>query len=398
MSAKIPVSAIICEFDPLHFGHKLLLDTVRASGSAVCCVMSGNFTQRAAPAILDKWTRARLALLNGADLVVELPLSWACAGAERFALGGVALAAALGADTLWFGSEIPDAPLLTRLAEALLSPAFSQALRACPDRGESFAQRRQQAFATLVGPEEAAVLSLPNANLGVEYIKAIRRLGANLRPCPIQRQGAGHGQAVEPAGNAPFLSASQLREMIRQGQSLEGLVPPTTEFAVKEAHAQGRCPADLGLLERAILYKLRTMTPEEFAALPDISEGLENRLQKAARKARSLEELYTLTKSRRTSHARVRRLVLSAFLGLRSPLPELPPYLRLLGMGPRAAEVLQRLSPRLPLVVRPKDTGKLPAQAQAVFTAEAAAGDLYALACPSPQPAGEDFTRKVIKI
>ena len=82
MSAKIPVSAIICEFDPLHLGHSLLLDAARASGSLVCCVMSGSFTQRAAPAMLDKWTRARLALENGADLVAELPLSWACAGAE----------------------------------------------------------------------------------------------------------------------------------------------------------------------------------------------------------------------------------------------------------------------------------------------------------------------------
>lgn len=208
MSAKIPVSAIICEFDPLHLGHRLLLDAARASGSLVCCVMSGSFTQRAAPAMLDKWTRARLALENGADLVAELPLSWACAGAERFAAGGVALAAALGAEELWFGSETPDAQRLDRLAEALLSPAFTQALHSQPDAGQSFAVRRQQAAASLLG-EEADILAQPNANLAVEYCKAIRRQGASLRPRPIQRQGAGHGQRDEPLppGQPGYLSA-----------------------------------------------------------------------------------------------------------------------------------------------------------------------------------------------
>lgn len=398
MSAKIPVSAIICEFDPLHFGHRLLLDAARASGSLVCCVMSGNFTQRAAPALLDKWTRARLALTYGADLVAELPLSWACAGAERFALGGVALAAALGAEELWFGSELPDGELLTRLGEALLSPAFSRALAALPDRGESFAQRRQKALETLVGREDASALSLPNANLGVEYCKAIRRLAAEIVPHPIPRQGAGHGQAVEPGQDAPFLSAGQLREMIRRGESLRGLVPVATDQAVAEARTQGRCPADIRRLERAILCRLRTMKPEDLAALPDVSEGLENRLYRAAREACSLEELYALAKSRRISHARVRRLVLAAFLGLRAPLPELPPYLRLLGLGPRGGQVLGRLPGTLPAVARPRDLDALPPQAQAVFAAEAAADDVYALACPVPQPGGEGFTHKLVKV
>lgn len=398
MTEKIPVSAIICEFDPLHLGHRLLLDAARASGSLVCCVMSGNFTQRAAPALLDKWSRARLALACGADLVAELPLSWACAGAERFALGGVALAAALGAKELWFGSELPDGELLTRLGEALLSPSFSQALAALPDRGEGFAQRRQRALAGLVGEEAAAVLSLPNANLGVEYCKAIRRLGADMVPRPIRRRGAGHGQAVEPGQDAPFLSAGQLRELIRRGEPLGGLVPPATERAVAQARAQGRCPADILRLERAILYKLRAMGPEDFAALPDVSEGLENRLYKAAREACSLEELYALAKSRRVSHARVRRLVLAAFLGLRAPLPELPPYLRLLGLGPRGGQVLSRLPGTIPAAARPKDLAALSPQAQAVFAAEAAADDVYALACPVPQPPGEDFSRRLITV
>lgn len=401
MTEKIPVSAIICEFDPLHFGHKLLLDAARAGGGLVCCVMSGNFTQRGAPALLDKWARTRLALLNGADLVVELPLSWACAGAERFAAGGVALSAALGAGELWFGSECPDAGRLTRLAEALLSPAFSQELAASARPGESFAQRRQQAAAKLLDPETAALLALPNANLGVEYIKAIRRQNAPIEPVPVLRQGAGHGEGLTlPASNeeTPFLAAGQLREIIRAGGALSGLAPGTTVDAITQAQAQGRCPANIARLERAILGKLRTMTGDDFAALPDLSEGLENRLQAVAKQARSLEELYALVKSRRYSHARVRRLVLSAFLGLRAPLPELPPYLRLLGMGKRGQTALSQLPSTLPVVARAKDVQKLSPSAQEVFRQEALADDLYGLACPTPQPAGIDFSQGIIKL
>lgn len=400
MTAKIPVSAIICEFDPLHLGHRLLLDAARASGSLVCCVMSGNFTQRAAPAILDKWTRTRLALENGADLVAELPLSWACAGAERFAAGGVALAAALGAEELWFGSEVPDLQRLTRLAEALRSPAFSQALRQAQDAGLSFAARRQQAAASLLG-EDGAILSLPNANLGVEYIKAIQNQGVSLQPRPILRQGAGHGQTIDPSrpeNSPPILSAGRLRQLIREGGDLEGLVPPSTARAVAQARDQGRCPADLSYLERAILYKLRTLSPQDFAALPDCGEGLESRLYQASRQAGSLGGLYSLAKSRQVSHARVRRLVLAAFLGLRNPQPELPPYLRLLGLGPRGGDILRQMPRRLPVVARPKDLYELSGTAQGVFQAEAAAGDIYGLACPIPQPAGEDFTRMLVKL
>ena len=104
MPQKNAFSAVICEFDPLHLGHRLILERTGALESPVVCVMSGNVVQRGTPAMLDKWARARLALLNGADLVIELPLSWATAGAERFAAGVVALCAALGRGLLCFGS------------------------------------------------------------------------------------------------------------------------------------------------------------------------------------------------------------------------------------------------------------------------------------------------------
>lgn len=441
MPEKIAISTLICEFDPLHLGHKEVLTKMRAAGGAVCCILSGNFVQRGAPAMLDKWSRARLALTNGADLVFELPLPWACAGAERFAAGGVSLAGALGAERLYFGAEVPDAARLSALAEALLSPEFPRALAAQADKGDSFALRRQRAAAALLGEAAAKALSLPNCILGVEYIKAIKAQGLSIQPVPIQRVGAGHGAhshtAAQGAGGKSlsaemrgelaavdvrgtsftesrvllatrgyadfdgargFLSAGQLREIAAAGGDWDGLVPDSTAQLVKKLRFTQAFPVEVDSLERAILCKLRAMPPEAFATLPDLSEGLENRLYRASRQACELEELYSLVKCKRYTHARVRRLVMHAFLGVGADLPALPPYLRLLGATSLGLRALRQRETALPLAVRAGDFTKLGPDAQRVFALEAAADDQYALAAPRPWPAGRDYREPLIKL
>ena len=396
MPEKRKVCAVICELNPLHAGHQALFAHAREGGRALVCVLSGNFVQRGEPALLDKWARTKLALQSGADLVLELPLPWAMAGAERFAAGGVALAAALGnVDTLLFGSEEPDLQPLERLAEALLSPAFSQALQG-EDPALPFAQRRQRAAACLVGEEAAAMLTKPNCILGVEYLKAIRAQGAALQAETFPRLGAGHDR---PEAAGPLLSASQARALLAQGGDSAGRLPAVTQEVWGEEAKAGRAPALLSRLELPILCKLRTMSPQDFAALPDVSEGLEHRLYKAARQAGSLEELLGGIKSKRYPTARARRLVLSAFLGLGSgPLPPLPPYLRVLGMTHTGQEILKEATPALPLAARPGDFQKLGGQALALFQLEAQADDLYALSTPTPQPCGRDYTEKLFKL
>lgn len=393
MPQKNTFSAIICEFDPLHFGHRLLLEKAGEGGAPVVCVMSGAFMQRGTPSMLDKWTRARVALLNGADLVIELPITWACAGAERFASGGIALAAALGRGRLFFGSEVPDVPLLRRAAEVLLSEEFSRALSECPP-DLSFAARRQLAAQKLLGPAAGEVLRQPNANLGVEYIKAIISQGADLTPAAVKREGAGHGQEGSGGG---FMSASGIRKLTLEGGDLTGLAPESTAAALEAARREGLC-AHISCLERPILCKLRSMSLEEFSLLPDLSEGLEHRLYRAAREARTLEELYALIKNKRVSHARVRRLAMYAFLGIKKPLPDTPPYLRVLGGTQRGWRALGELSPALPVVVRSRDVEALSSDAKETFRLEVLAGDLYALSAPTPQPAGRDYTQRPVKL
>ncbi len=387
------VSAIICEWNPFHLGHQALLSQVREVSGSVVCILSGNFVQRGEPAILDKWARCQLALENGADLVIELPLPWACAGAERFAAGGVHLANALGiVNYLAFGSESVDGAAIQAAARALLSSEFSQRLAALPDRGEPFARRRETVLADMLGPEMRPLLRSPNAILGIEYEKALLRENSPITPQIFLRAGAGHDRTGKPGEP---LSASELRARLRAGEKLDGLVPETTAALLSKLEKQGLCPADISRLERGILCRLREMAPDDFAALPDVSEGLEHRLYAAARKAGSLEELYALVKTKRYSHARVRRLVLHAFLGVTKELPAFPPYLRILGMSKTGEKLLREASPTLPLVSRPADFEKLGGQALELFRLEARADDLYALACPVPPPCGRDFTEKL---
>lgn len=389
------ISAIICELNPLHSGHQALFSHAKSRFDGLVCILSGNFVQRGEPAILDKWARTHLALSAGADLVLELPLPWAMAGAERFAAGGVALARSLGAvDTLLFGSEEEDLKALWDLATLLDSPAFPQALEAT-DPTLPFAQRRQQAAAQLIGEETASLLERPNCILGVEYVKALRRQGGGMDVEVFPRLGAGHDV---PDREGALLSASHARELLAQGADLTGRLPEATLAAWQVLLEKGQCPASLGRLERAILCKLRSLTVEDFALLPDISEGLEYRLYKAARQAGGLEEFWDLVKSKRYPLARIRRLTMAAFLGLSGNLPELPCYLRVLGMTPTGQRILKQAQPTLPIAIRPGDFQRLGGEALSLFEREAHADDLYGLSLPSPTPCGRDYTERLLKI
>lgn len=396
MPKKMIISAVICELNPLHLGHRAILQHSKEISDATVCILSGNFMQRGEPAILDKWARCRLALENGADLVIELPLPWACSGAEHFASGGVQLAEGLGCvNYLLFGCEEESLSKLKSTANALLSQDFSRFLAQENAPGETFARRREKALSKLLGPEYGNILQLPNNILAVEYLKALITLNSNITPKSFLRKGAGHDMSAK---KNEFHSAGQLRRLMLDRENLHGLVPDSTLSLLEELITQGKCPVSINYLERAILCKLRSMKAEDFRSLPDISEGIENRLYTASQNACSLEQLYELAKTKRYTHARIRRLVISAFLGLDSSMPDSPPYLRILGMSLKGQELLKKASPTLPLAVRPEDFRRLSGQALSVFELEARSDDIYSLACPIPQPCGRDYTEKLIKL
>ena len=374
-------AGIVAEYNPFHRGHAWhIAETRRRLGgdAPVVCVMSGHWVQRGECALADKWLRAALALDRGADLVVELPTPWAMASAESFARGAVSLLAATGVvDVLSFGSETGELAPLEAAAAALDAPEYPEKLRAALGRGLSFPAARQEAAG-------AACLSAPNNNLGVEYLRSIRALGSTIRPLTVPRQGVGHDG---PAAGG-FASASELRRLLRAGRGEEAAPYLTAPWSGELA--------DMQHIERAVLARLRTMGEGDWAALPDGggAEGLPSRLAKAAREAVSLEDFYTRAKTRRYPHARLRRLALAAFLGLRAAeRPAAPPYVRVLGLGGRGRALLRKMKDTcpLPVIVKPAQARELDGPARTLFESEARYTDLYGLCFPAPRPCGAEW-------
>ncbi|MCD8342340.1 MAG: nucleotidyltransferase family protein [Clostridiales bacterium] len=386
------IVGIVAEFDPFHRGHAWLLRQVREAfpGCTVAVAMSGSFTQRGSAAALAKQDRAELALTGGADLVLLLPVTFACASAERFARGGVALLRRVGITVLAFGSECGDLPRLQRAADALETEDYRQKLKAELAEGVSFAAARERAVAQLIG-DGAEVLRQPNDLLAVEYLRALR--GTGIRPFPVRRQGAAHGS---DALDGAVASASALRGLLYQGrfrEAAEKMPAEAGELLLSFAQA-GRLPADQRRCDRTILAALRQATPEDFARLPDVSEGLEHRLYRAAQEAASPEDFCARAKTKRYAYARLRRILLCCWLGVtREDCPDEPPFLQVLAMDEQGQTLLRPLRGRdgPPLIVRPAAGKKLTGPAGEQFRLESRADDLWGLCLPEPLRGGWSY-------
>ena len=378
----MPVAGVVAEFDPLHLGHSCLLREIRrqmGADTAIVTVLSGSFTQRGEAAICAPLARAEMALRAGADLVLELPVPFAAASAESFARGGVGVLEATGlVDTLCFGSESGDAGRLKAVAQVLDTPEFGEKLRENTAKGISFAQSRAQAIEAICGQ-----MGTEGANdlLATEYLHFWK--GEVLA---VRRRDDGHNGEH---------SASAVRRRMLDGDwaAAFALLPDFSREILSREREAGRCPASLREADRAMLYRLRTMTAEEFAAIPDCTEGLEHRLTAAAGQARSLEEFYTLAKSKRYAHARLRRIALRAFLGIRK-LPRSVDYLRVLGADADGLKLLRRMkeTARVPVITKPAHGKQLPDRAREWFLLDRRADDLWNLCLKEPQPAGTCWT------
>lgn len=381
------VIGIVCEFNPFHKGHQYLLDTVRQKGAdTIVCAMSGNFVQRGDVAIADKLTRAEMAVRCGADLVLELPTPWAMATAETFAKGGVELLVMAGCDTIAFGSECGDLDALQRVVEVLSGENVMSTIKRYLQSGITYAKARQLAVEERLG-DLAQLLENPNNILAVEYLKAIRNLQVDIKCITVPRVGAEHdGEAV---GN--IASASYLRELIKTGKTVDNYIPSAVAEVLHKAAEQGNYPVDITLCERAILAKLRSMSEDDFAAYDWGNEGLYHRLYDAVRQATTWDEMLTLAKTKRYPMARLRRMVLAAWLGMDS-VPEKVPYLRVLAANEQGRKHLHILQDNgAPVLTKPAGVGKLGSEAEKLFREECARTDLYALCQSKPAPAGTDW-------
>ena len=328
------IIGIICEYNPLHLGHRKQIAQIRQTVGPDCgivCLMSGDYVQRGAPAIVDKTRRAEAAVRCGADLVLELPVTCSLSSAEGFAAGGVRILSGF-CDSLCFGAETADSAALMDTARALLSPDFPQMLRQQLDQGLSFPAARQGALEAM--GIDASLLRTPNNILAIEYCKAILFQGVAMKPMVIHRPGSYHDTAPDPENP----SATALRKLMTARESWEAYIPEEATSCIADAPrhtlAQG---------ERAILYRLRTMTDAEFEALPYGSEGLWRKFMHAARKEPTVEGILTAVKSKRYTRSRLDRMLMCAFLGItRKDLETPPPYTRVLALNDRGRTILKK--------------------------------------------------------
>lgn len=326
------IIGIICEYNPLHIGHKKQIDKIRLMypDSRIVCLMSGNYVQRGAPAIFDKSLRAQAAISCGADLVLELPITAALSSAEGFASEGVRILGSF-CHKLCFGAECGNKDALLSTAKALLSEAFPKALRTQLDKGLSFPAARQAALLAMGLPENT--LSNPNDILATEYCKAILTQNSTMEPLPILREGNYHDTAIDMENP----SASALREQILSNSKWLPYVPEQVH-----KHFQDAVVHCLSSGEQAILYRLRTMCDGEFESLPYGSEGLWRKLMHSARKYATLEEIIAATKSKRYTRTRIDRMILCAFLCITEEDIFSPaPYTRVLAFNDRGRDVLK---------------------------------------------------------
>lgn len=372
---------VICEFDPFHNGHARLLRLLReATGcDGVICAMSGSFTQRGEAALVSKWARAEMALRCGADLVFELPALFAVRDAAHFARGGTTLLAALGVEWLGFGSETGELEPLIAAANA--EPDI-QALRAGLSRGESFARAR------------GAILP-PNDTLAVEYLRALN--GTNVQPVTIRREGGGYHDSDMGA----LASATAIREAFREGRSVSGAMPPAA-FAVLRREAEKGAYQARGALDSLTLARLRLLGAEGIEQIPEVSEGLENRLLRAAQDCGSRQAALENAKCKRYTWARLSRAMTQGLIGMDKSLCErvqTPPYGRLLGFRRDAKELLNDIARRaeLPLETRGARLREIGGE---TFALEMRATDLWTLGCAdeAQRAACRDLTERMLVV
>lgn len=352
---------IIAEYNPFHNGHRYQLQEIRRrlGDVPVITAMSGYFTQRGTPALADKWTRARWAAEGGVNLLLELPAAFSLRSAQGFAAGGVRLLASAGVDTIAFGAETDDLPLLQSIAGLSGDGSIIGPLKSRLKSGGSYAASFSESLAARWGSRaDAAVLQetikSPNNILAVQYLRAIKKYAPSLTPLLIPRKGAGyHQEAAGSLAGVAVASASAIRKALLSADECPPEILQSMQKKISGELSQirenGRL-SDPARLFPAILGRLLPLTAAELSRIHGVGEGLENLLWAALREpaVTSLARLAVTLKSKRYPYTRLSRLLTAALLNLSDKSVQLfdetgPLYLRPLAFDDRGRQLLAML-------------------------------------------------------
>jgi len=376
---------IVAEYNPFHLGHQYQLHTAKAQAQSdtTIIVMSGNFTQRGDVAVIDKYFRTKMALAQGADLVLELPTTFALASSGYFCQGAVLTLAACGIDTLAFGSETCDLATMQKIAALLANepPEYQQTLRHYLKQGHSYPKAQSLAL------EEYLHLSLtsaenPNDALGIGYITTIEKYHLPIKPIVVQRLGK-HSDRSNNV-NEGYLNATSIRNLLLNKENIAPFVPADTYHILMQALAEGYRPLSLNDFSTTIYTLLYHQTPETLATLPDITDELANRLLKQLPHSNNLTTLLQHTKTKNYTLTRLQRTLCHLLLHItQEDMVQEPQYLRILGFNERGQKYLHTLKKTvpLPIITNPSQAKSLlSSQAYRQFSIDLRASAIYTAA------------------
>ena len=407
------VLGIIAEYNPFHNGHFYQIEEAKKQTGAkyVVAIMSGNFTQRGNTSLIDKWTKARMALENGVDIVLELPTIYSVSSAENFAEGAIKILDSLKiVDTLCFGTETADFAALNNIANVLHNEPkeYVAILNHELGKGISYPKARENALMMYLNDIKryANILSGSNNILAIEYLKALRRLKSDMTPFSIQRKKVYYNdeRIIDE-----FASSTAIRKLIATEQYAEvrKVVPMSSYMLLKEKIEKGNFVIDIIKFEKEILYNLRKMTVKQIAELPDVTEGLEYAIKNAANSCNSLLELVNIIKSKRYTQTRIQRILVYALLGITKKdmanARKVTPYARVLGFNKNGREMLSdicSINPRINMItsVKKYEDQNVNKVLREMLEKDIFATNVYTLGYEDDSWANLDYTNKLVII
>lgn len=316
------ILGVVAEYNPFHLGHKYQLDMAKKSSQCevVAVVMSGNYVQRGEPAIIDKYKRAEIAVKNGVDLVIELPFPFSCQNAELFSLGAIKELKKINVSTISFGCENTDIDLLNKIAELQLNNTseYNSLLKGFINEGLSYPSAINNTINTLLNKTSYHtddMILLPNNTLGLEYIKASKKINYEVDFLPIKRHMAQHN---DKKITNKFASATAIRNEILDLNLVKtkASLPPTSYSLLKDYHKEHKIFNNLDRYLELIYYKIISSSKSYLKNIYDITEGLENKIYDNACKHKTLDDFITSIKSKRYTYSRIRRILLNILLDI----------------------------------------------------------------------------------
>lgn len=336
------ICGIISEYNPFHNGHLYQIEKTREQGAThIVSVMSGNFVQRGDVACFSKQARAKTAVLNGVDLVIEMPTPIAMAPARNFAMGAVSILKNIGANMISFGSECGDVDKLKETAKNIMIAEKSDEFKKLLNQGKSHIIARKESVETLFSKEYATLLSTPNNLLGIEYLIAMNELKCNMSVYSLARQGVNH-DSKDTFEN--IASASKIRNMIKSKgiDSIKNFVPDSAFEIYKNEIEVGRAPCSINKLDNILLYKILTSQIYDIEKIFDVKEGLENRIIKSVKECNTFDEIVDYVTTKRYTKSRIRRILLNIILDIDEKVSKSEiQYCRVLALNDKGRDILK---------------------------------------------------------